>query len=160
MQPPWSSWLHACGTNLGTIKHESGEWDPHGKIEGIDFCCPEGGKLILHHCCHLCTQECWRPWCDENLYGFILYVWPREKNVFGKRILKSLVRSFCFICKSQRENCWSAYIVFRSCRGLMMLHRGRMKPRCCFLCCVNFFCRVQIIQESANAWRKGCFPPG
>lgn len=52
-------------------------------------CCPEGGKLILHHCCHLCAQECWGPWSDENQHGFILYVCPREKKCLVNEFLKA-----------------------------------------------------------------------
>lgn len=74
----WNSHLYATSvkqltsclwncTSLGTIKHESWEWDPHGKIEGIDFWLSRGGRLILHHSCHLCAQECWGSWCDAAL---------------------------------------------------------------------------------------------
>lgn len=69
----WNSHLYATSvkqltsclwdcTSLGTIKRESREWDPHGKIEAVDFWLPRGGNLILHHCCHLCAPECWGPW--------------------------------------------------------------------------------------------------
>lgn len=148
----WNSHLYATSvkqltsclgncTSLGTIKHESREWDPYGKIEGIDFWLSRGRKTfsppLLPSMCPGVLRSL--VWCciGENRHGFILYVCPREKNVFGKRILKSLVCSFCFICKSQCENCRSAYLVFRSCRGLMMLQHECMKPHCCFLCPVN-----------------------
>lgn len=58
-----TSCLWNC-TSLGTIKHESWEWDPHGKIEGIDFWLPKGRKTYSPP---LCAQECWGPWCNAAL---------------------------------------------------------------------------------------------
>lgn len=71
----WNSHLYATSlkeltsclwncTSLGTIKHESREWDPHGKIEGIDFWLPRGRKIFSPP---LCAQECWGPWYDAAL---------------------------------------------------------------------------------------------
>lgn len=148
----WNSHLYATSvkqltsclwhcTSLGTIKHESREWDPHGEDRENRLLAVQRGKTysppLLPSVCPGVLKTL--VWCHigENWHGFILCVWTCEKNVFGKRILKSLVCSFCFICKSQRENCRSAYLVFRSYRGLMMLQRSWSHTAA--FCCVNFF---------------------
>lgn len=128
-----TSCLGNC-TSLGTTKHESRGLEPHGKVKGIGFWLSQGWKSyspsLLPSLCPGALRNL--AWCCvvEVDVGFILYVCPCEKNVFGKQILKCLVCSFCFICRSQRGNCIYAYLAFWSCRRLMTPQPGCVEPRC------------------------------